>query len=98
MRRLAVVGAPSEREVESLDALRAWVGTLPTAGARWLESLADVPLEQIDVLWVRNEVEPGPGVLAWLRAGGRLLATHTAVRLVSPLGLEPHPPIPAGAT
>ena len=59
---------------------------------RWLDRLADAPLERVDVLWLRDAVEPEPRLLAWLRAGGRLLATQAAVRLVSPLGLESHPP------
>jgi hypothetical protein len=80
MRRLAVVGAA--------ETPRAWVAALPSAGVRWLDRLADAPLEQIDVLWVRQMIRPDARVLPWLRAGGRLLATGTAVRLVSSLGLE----------
>ena len=94
MRRLAVVGAPAGagREVGRLDDLRGWVGSLPSAGVHWLDRLADAPLERVDVLWLRDAVEPEPRLLAWLHAGGRLLATQAAVRLVSPLGLESHPP------
>ena len=94
MRRLAVVGAAEAagRDTGGSAALRAWMGALPSAGAQWLDRLADVALEQVDVLWVRQAIDPDGRLIAWLRAGGRLLATQAAVGLVSPLGLEPVPP------
>ena len=94
MRRLAVVGASHGpgREEPGFQRLRAWLDALPTGGVRWIERLLDVPLDQVDVVWARDEMVSDGRLRVWLEAGGRLLATLAATRLVTSLGLEPAPP------
>jgi hypothetical protein len=94
MRHLAVVGAahgagPEER---ASDRLGAWLDALPSAGVRRVDRLAEVPLEQVDVVWARDEQVSDARFLAWLGAGGRVLATTRATRLVTALGFEPAAP------
>ena len=94
MRRLALVasaGGASARERE-LDEVHRWLGALPSHGVRHYRQLADVPLEQSDVLWVRGAADDDPRLLAWLRTGGRMLATHDGVLLSTALGLTRDPP------
>ena len=94
MRRLALVASaegPSARERE-LDEVHRWLGALPSHGVRHYRRLADVSLEQSDVLWVRGAADDDPRLLAWLRTGGRMLATHDGVLLSTALGLARDPP------
>jgi len=97
VRRLALVAlaeGPAGRERE-LDEVHRWLGGLPSQSIRHYRRLADVPLEQRDVLWMRGAADEDPRLLAWLRAGGRILATHDGVRLSASLGLERDPPAAA---
>jgi hypothetical protein len=94
VRRLALVASavgPAGRERE-LDEAHRWLGALPSQSIRHYRRLADASLEQSDVLWIRGAVDDDPRLLAWLRAGGRILATHDGVRLSVALGLERDPP------
>ena len=102
MRRLAVVGTTG-RDAAALAHLRGWVSSLPSAGVAWLDRLAGLPLDHVDLIWLREPVAPDSRLQPWLHAGGRLLATHDAVGVVSSLGLEsqlpatlslPDPPLP----
>ena len=72
--------------------LGAWLDALPSAGVRYLERLEDVPLEQVDVLWLRDAVSHAERLQHWLDAGGRLLATHEATAVVAAFDLESAPP------
>jgi hypothetical protein len=97
VRRLALVASaegPAGRERE-LDEVHLWLGALPSHSIRHYRRLADASLEQSDVLWIRGAVDDDPRLLAWLRAGGRILATHDGVRLSTALGLERDPPVAA---
>jgi len=106
MRRVAVVAsaATAARGGPARDPLREWLVSLPTGGVSWRERLTDVALDGVDLVWVRDGAMPDPRLLGWLRAGGRLLATHAAALLPAALGLEPDAPglaqlpdpIPAG--
>ncbi|MEO6056718.1 MAG: hypothetical protein ABIQ49_07760 [Gemmatimonadales bacterium] len=95
MRRLAVVGssAPPAGEADGLDEALAWLGTLPSGGAAVFDRLADVPLDRVDLVWVRGAVAFDTRVPAWLEGGGRLLATGEGVLLAAQLGLERAPPV-----
>jgi hypothetical protein len=95
VRRLALVasaeGSPArERE---LDEVQRWLGALPSHGVRLYRRLADVPLEQSDVVWMRGAADEDPRLLAWLRTGGRILATHDGALLSTALGLALDPPV-----
>jgi hypothetical protein len=94
MRRVAVVASVADAAASGRESVPAqeWLGSLPTGGVSWLDRLADVPLADMDVLWVRAEVEPDPRLTGWLHAGGRLLVTHHATLLPTALGLEAEPP------
>ena len=97
MRRLALVASaqgPAAPERE-LDEIQRWLGALPSHGVRLYRRLADVPLEQSDVLWMRGAADEDPRLLAWLRAGGRVLATHDGTLLATALGLALAPPVAA---
>ena len=90
MRRLALVASaegPAGRERE-LDEVHRWLGALPSYGVRHYRRLADVPLEQSDVVWMRGAADEDPRLLAWLQTGGRILATHDGVLLSTAVGLE----------
>ena len=96
MRRLALVasaGGDPARERE-LDEVLRWLRALPSQGLRTFERLTDVPLDQTDVLWTRGEPESDPRLLAWLEAGGRLLATHEGTGVAVALGLAHDRPVP----
>ena len=95
MRRLAVVAeAETERArrgtrtIPSVDEIHRWLGALPSQSIRHYRRLADASLEQSDVLWIRGAADDDPRLLAWLRAGGRILATHDGVRLSTLHGLR----------
>jgi hypothetical protein len=95
VRRLALVASAEgtaawERE---LDEIQRWLGALPSHGVRHYRRLADVSLEQSDVLWARGAADDDPRLLAWLRTGGRILATHDGVLLSTALGLARDPPV-----
>jgi hypothetical protein len=96
MRRLVLVasaGGDPGRERE-LEEVHGWLRTLPSHGLRTYERLADVPLDQTDVLWARGESGSDSRLLAWLESGGRLLATHDGARLAVALGLGEVGPAP----
>ena len=80
------------RGVPELDALLGWLNTLPVGRASHHERLQDVPLGDTDVLWMRGSVGSDARLLAWLEAGGRLLATEAAAELPTALGIERAPP------
>ncbi len=87
MRRLiAVVPAEDQRAVaeliRGLGDIQVTLATAPDA----------VDLERVDVLWVHAVRGTVPGLLPWLAAGGRLLATLDAAWLPAELGIEPIPP------
>ncbi len=87
IRRVAVVtreGAAAE--------VRAFVGALSGISARVTTDLATVSLDDTDGLWLHDVSPPVPELLPWLRSGGRLLATLSAVDVPSTLGLESVPP------
>ncbi len=90
MRRLALVASPGGGAAadQELDEAERWLGTLPSHGVRRYHVLADVPLHQCDVVWVRGAAEPDGRLRPWLEAGGRLLATGEAAGLGAALGLE----------
>jgi len=94
VRRVAVVASAAEvaHGGRKLDDALAWLGELPTGGVSRLQHLAELPLEGVDVLWVRRAIEPHPHLVDWLHAGGRLLATHAAALLPAALGLEGEAP------
>jgi hypothetical protein len=96
VRRVGLVAEPRRGDPDSgapeLDALLGWLNTLPVGRASRHDRLRDVPLEETDVLWVRGSVESDGRLLAWLEAGGRLLATQDAAVLPAMLGLERAPP------
>ncbi|HUR94438.1 MAG TPA: hypothetical protein VMY76_07630 [Gemmatimonadales bacterium] len=102
MRRLAVVASAVEGARD--DRLGEWLNALPTSRVEWFVRVGDVPLAGFDVLWLRGAAETGARLLAWLRAGGRVLATHDGVLTSTALALEselpattrlPDPPPPA---
>ncbi|HET9294828.1 MAG TPA: hypothetical protein VFO06_11085 [Gemmatimonadales bacterium] len=87
MRRLtAVVPAEEQRAVaeliRGLGDIQVTLAAAPDA----------VDLERVDVLWVHALRGLVPGLLPWLEAGGRLLATLDAAWLPAELGIEPIPP------
>ncbi|HET9293108.1 MAG TPA: hypothetical protein VFO06_02375, partial [Gemmatimonadales bacterium] len=87
MRRLtAVVPAEEQRAVaeliRGLGDIQVTLAAAPDA----------VDLERVDVLWVHAVRGLVPGLLPWLEAGGRLLATLEAAWLPAELGIEPVPP------
>ena len=92
VRRVGLVAAPRrgdpERVGRELEAAHGWLSTLPTGGVSLHARLRDVRLDETDVVWVRSGVEPDPRLLAWLTAGGRLLATQDGAFLPAALGLE----------
>ena len=42
------------------DEVQRWLGALPSHGVRLYRRLADVPLEQSDILWIRGAADEGP--------------------------------------
>lgn len=75
------------------EAAESWLASLAGAGVRRLHSLEQVPAAGVERLWIHaTTVEPTLELIAWLRAGGRLLATLEAAELPYRLGLEPEPP------
>jgi hypothetical protein len=95
VRRLALVASARGPAAPELDEIQRWLGTLPSHGVRLHGRLADVPLEQSDVLWMRGPADEDPRLLAWLRAGGRVLATHDGTLLATALGLALASPVAA---
>ncbi len=86
--QIAWISADTEGE-----AAEAWLAELSGVRARRCHSLDAVPLAEVERLWVHAvTVEPSLELVAWLRGGGRLLATLEAVELPWRLGLEPQPP------
>lgn len=67
---------------------RTWLEALPGVAVRWVERLDAVPLEQADLLWLREPVPHVQRLHGWLEAGGRLFATQEATVVVSALELE----------
>jgi hypothetical protein len=107
MRRLTLVAPAAGPEDAGLAATLAWLDTLPLAGVERVDRLDQATLDRTELLWLRDETTAAPTVaaptlaaptlaaptlLAWLRAGGRLFATHTGARVAAALGLTPHPP------
>lgn len=92
MRRLTLVARSAGPGSESMAARAAWLDTLPLASVERVDRVDPSILDRTDLLWLRDEVAAGPVVLAWLKAGGRLLATHTGTSVPAALGLTPHPP------
>ncbi len=85
---IALISAGPEGE-----AAESWLAGLGAAGVRRLRSAAEVPHAGVERLWVHaTTIEPTLELIAWLRAGGRLLATLEATELPYRLGLEPEPP------
>jgi hypothetical protein len=95
VRRLALVASAEGPAVweQELDEVHRWLGTLPSQSVRHYRRLADVPLDQSDVLWIRGAAAEDSRLLAWLRTGGRILATHDGVLLPTALGLARDPPV-----
>ncbi len=86
-RPIALISAGPEGE-----AAESWLASLP-GGVRRLRSLDQVPGAGVERLWIHaTTVEPTLELIAWLRAGGRLLATLEATELPYRLGLEPEAP------
>lgn len=86
--QIALVTAGPEGE-----AAAHWIRELPGASARVFRSLDQVPLAGVERIWVHAiSADPSLDLVAWLRAGGRLLATGEGAELAWRLGLEPVPP------
>ena len=85
MRRLALVAeaADGTARAKELDAAERWLATLPCHGVRRYQRLAEVPLQETDVLWADGTAAPDPRLLPWLSAGGRLLATREGALLAT---------------
>ncbi|HEX5004133.1 MAG TPA: hypothetical protein VFV65_02400, partial [Gemmatimonadales bacterium] len=87
VRRVAAVatagGVPGAQAL--LDAMPGVDGTAHAAGGT-------IPLAATDILWLHDTTDDFPDLLAWLQAGGRLLATLGSVHLPHRLGLEPTAP------
>lgn len=82
---LALLSAGSEGE-----AAERWLASLPGVRVRLARSLDALPLADLERIWVHaTTVEPTLELIAWLKAGGRLLATLSAAELPYRLGLEP---------
>ena len=94
MRRLALVAEAEAgtTRAQELDAAERWLATLPCPGVRRYQRLAEVPLQETDVLWADGTAAPDPRLLPWLSAGGRLLATREGALLATALGLADDPP------
>lgn len=89
-RSIALIAAADGAEAEAAES---WLAGLSPAGVRRFSSLQQVPLAEVERLWVHAvSVDPTLELVAWLRAGGRLLATLDAADLPWRLGLEPQPP------
>ncbi len=78
---------------EEGEAAAQWLSTVPGVRLHRAQSLADLVLAGVERIWVHAvTVEPSLELLAWLRAGGRMLATLGAAELPWRLGLEPEAP------
>lgn len=84
MRGVALVAAGAEG-----DAAASWLDSVSGIRVGRYPTLAAVPLQSIEVLWVHGDLpEARADLVRWLRSGGRLLLSLDAVRLVERLGLE----------
>jgi hypothetical protein len=84
VRRVVALAPAGARE-----AVQSLLDSLSGVSAVLADSLDTVPWLETDVLWL-HDIRPIPSdnLIAWLRAGGRLLATLDAAAIAVDLGLE----------
>lgn len=87
MRRVRVVVREG-----GVEEMRALVDLLPGIEAQVATSLEAGTWQDLDCVWLHDVSVSSPHMRSWLRAGGRLLATLSAVEVAVALGLESVPP------
>jgi len=70
------------------EAVRGLVESLGGVSATLVDSLGEVPWLETDALWLHDVRGTIPQLIAWMQAGGRLLATLDAATIAVDLGLE----------